>query len=84
MVYVYEKKHKAETRKELMDKYGTLDTAEWPTMQDGSKLKFVPIISKPTKATVEYLTDNLWIQANSKANELTYELKAWDLKEKKD
>ena len=81
VVYVYDKKHKAEAKKQLMDKYGTLETPEWPTMRDGSKMKFVPIINRPSPPTVEYLTDNLWIQANSKANEVNYELKAWNLKE---
>ena len=84
VVYVYDRKHKAEARKQLMDKYGTLESAEWPTMRDGSKLKFIPSIKKPTKETILYLTKYLWIQANSKANEITYELKAWNLTEKKE
>lgn len=82
-VYVYEEKHKTEVKKQMMAKYGTLENKEWPTMKDGSKMKFIPLKSRPSPATVEYLTDHLWIQANSKANEITCELKAWDLREPK-
>ena len=45
LVYTDKKEHAKEARRQMYDKYGTIqDENNWPTMSDDSKMLFAPLL----------------------------------------
>ena len=86
-VYVYSREHIKETNHFLMEEYGeALDDGAWPTLQDKSRAKFIPVMRKtPKRADVkEYLEASMVNQILSKSVEKSINIEIWDIKEKKE
>ena len=69
--------------------YTSLGTSEqgekWPTLEDGSKMRFVPMFVGEIESDEVYekIADAMRMQATTKAGELRLDLKLTDLYEKK-
>ena len=85
-IYVGREEHVRKARRMISDKYGSLtDDRHWPVVADGSRMRFMPIFSGfvKNKEVYEKLKDHLWIQAQSKANDVLIDLNIVDIHEKK-
>ena len=71
-VYVGGKKFAQEIRKKFIYKYGQVENEKWPTMADGSKMRFIPIVKGyvDDNEAREKLYRHLKHQATSKAGEV--------------
>ena len=67
-------------RRELIKKYGTLMNEEWPTMEDKSKMQFIPIMKGyiNDREVRSQLYEHLKHQATSKAGEVKLDFKYCD------
>ena len=77
VVYVDKREHMKEARRVLYDKYGTLEeNNSWPTMPDGSKMLFTPILRGDlSDELVDDLTEAMAIQVALKADEVLMDIK---------
>ena len=84
-VFVGNQSVKTTIRKELIRRYGDSEGNEWATMEDGSKMKFVPILKGYVTDTEarNQLYEHLKLQATSKASEIKLDFPFQDLQEKK-
>ena len=84
-VYVDKKEHVKTTRWTLYDKYGTIeDKNAWPTMPDGSKMLFVPILrGKLNDEVIRDLTDSMDLQDELKADEVLLDINIQNIQEEK-
>ena len=87
-VYVSDKRAIKEARRKMIVKYGKLVNGQWPVMPDGSRMRFVPImtgtvsenaINKKKQKVFKHLHEQLLLQASSKAGEILLDLEMWDL-----
>ena len=86
VVYIAEKKNIKIARRRLITKFGKIKDGHWPQMDDGSRMRFIPIIYEKVKNQQVYnhLCDHLGLQAVSKAGEIKLDLEMWDIHEKRD
>ena len=86
VVYVANKKDIKDARRRLITKYGKIVENHWPQMDDGLRMRFIPIIYEKIKNQKVYnhLYDHLGLQAVSKAGEIILDLEMWDIMERKD
>lgn len=83
VVYVDKREHVKDVRRALFDKYGMLeDNNMWPTMPDGSKMLFAPILrGSLTDETINDLIDSMDLQIAMKADEVLMDIKIKNIHE---
>ena len=85
VVYVNKTEDIVKARRNIIEKYGNPNDEHWPTLVDGSRMRFVPIFKGfvKSKEVFEHLKIMLWTQAKSKAHDVLLDINLTDILEKK-
>jgi len=85
VLYTSERNEARKIRSEVMKEYGRLINGLWPTIEDGSKTRFIPLLPGyiSNKNLFENIKNNLWTQSCTKAGDTFLDLQLRDIKEKK-
>ena len=86
VVYVGKQSLVKLVRRKMSQKYSKLVNNQWPIMNDGSRMRFIPILPglARNKEIYKNLYKHLLTQAISKANDIKFDLNLWDIKTPRD
>ena len=85
VVYVAKKEHVKDATMKLYEAYGKTIDGHWPTLKDGSKMRFIPIIRGDIEEGVlNKLYNHMEIHTRLKANEETKEIGVCDIHQPKE
>jgi len=86
VVYTTTAKRAKQLRSLMIEKYSKMINNTWPTMPDGSKMRFIPILQGYIKDNTLFkrLQKSLFKQSRMKAGEVTLDLKLKDIFEEKE
>ena len=82
VIYTSDKAKVKEIRRNLTKEYGKLQEKLWPEMEDGSKMRFIPLLPGYVKDKMVYkhLYRQMWLQSQSKSGEVKLDIKIRDIK----
>ena len=85
VVYVGVKDQVKMIRRKICQKYGSIKNNQWPKMQDGSRMRFMPIIQGTiqNKKVYDNMYNHLLTQSVSKTYDSRLDLNLWDIHDPK-